>query len=165
MGNCLLQNAITAYSSDGEFAAFVRQRTGRAAKHTHVAMAGISRRVYAEMENWPSLIEQGSQPINLMTFRHVSRISLREGPQLSGVPRLGGPEARGPRVPPIKNKKSLRILSTIFSGGPFTFFIFLFLLFNLIVFYCPGRGLVSRPPPPLDTSLMTFNVEYLHCRL
>ena len=47
--------------------------------------------------------------------RHVSRISLRETPQLRGAPRLGleGPEARGPRVPTIKIKKSADLVNNI----------------------------------------------------
>ena len=49
----------------------------------------------------------------LLGFR-ISKISLREGPQLIGVLRLGGPEARGSRVPfPHQKPTSLRIWSTI----------------------------------------------------
>ena len=85
--------------------------------------------------------------------RHVSRISLREGPQLRGAPRLGGPRPGAPRYPLSKTKKSSDLVH-YFCWGPF---ILLFSHFYyLILAYFTARGWASAPvpsPPPLDKSL------------
>ena len=66
----------------------------------------------------------------LKQIRHVSRISLREWPQLTDAPKL-----EGPKVPPIKNKKVRGFGPLFFSWGPFTFLFFYF--YYLILSFLP----------------------------
>ena len=75
-------------------------------------------------------------------IRHVSRISLREGPQLRGSPRLGGPEARDPRVLLPKTKKSADLVHYFLVGPVITLFYFILLLRG-------GGGSAPVPRPPL----------------
>ena len=81
-------------------------------------------------------------------YRHVSRISLREGPQLRGAPRLGGPEARDPKVPFIKKEKSADLVHYFLDGARLSF-IFLFSYLILSYFTAQDGALVPvRAPPP-----------------
>ena len=64
-----------------------------------------------------------------------------------------GPEARGPKVPPIKKQKSADLVHYFLVGAPLPWY-FIFFLFNLILFYRSGGGGGGPPgpvPPPPPT--------------
>ena len=64
-------------------------------------------------------------------------------------PRLGGPEARGPKVHAIKNQKVCGFGELFFSWGPFTILFSYF--YYLILSYFTAQGGASGPgarPPP-----------------
>ena len=68
-------------------------------------------------QRWASNEKTGGNEERHSEIRHVSRISLREGPRLGGAPRLGGPETRCPRVPPIEDQKVCGFGPLFFSWG------------------------------------------------
>ena len=72
--------------------------------------------------------------------------SAQGGTTLTGAPKLGGPEARSPKVTCIKNQKSADLVHYLLVRARLPF-IFLFLLFNFIVLPL-RKGLGPVPPPP-----------------
>ena len=83
--------------------------------------------------------------IRWLLIRPVARISLREGPQLRGAPRSGVPRYA------YQKQKRLRIWSTIFSRGPFSFLVSYFSNFILFCFSARGGGARPFAPPPVGT--------------
>ena len=77
------------------------------------------RPVPEECVNLKGVLVQSSKWFGMGAVRHVSRISLREGPQLTGAPKLGGPKARGPKVRPIKKQMSADLVHYFLGGARF----------------------------------------------